>query len=83
MRLMHVKYAKERGKQSLTTATSVIRSPKYQSLTDAQKAKAIKYAYSYADQVAKLSINPKADVYKWVRTANGNPLDYIMEHSLD
>lgn len=79
----YVKYAKERGEQSLTTATKVIRNPKYQSMTDAQKAKAIKYAYSYADQVAKLSINPNADVYKWVRTANGNPLDYIMEHSLD
>ncbi len=80
---MHVKYAKERGKQSLTTATRVIRSPKYQSMTDAQKAKAIEYAYSNADQVAKLSINPNADVPKWVRTANGNPLDYIMEHALD
>ena len=79
----YVKYAKERGEQSLTTATKVIRNPKYQSMTNAQKAKAIKYAYSYADQVAKLSINPKADVYKWVRTANGNPLDYIMEHALD
>lgn len=79
----YVKYAKERGEQSLTTATKVIRNPKYQSITDAQKAKAIEYAYRYADQVAKLSINPKADVYKWVRTANGNPLDYIMEHALD
>lgn len=79
----YVKYAKERGEQSLTTATKVIRSPKYQSMTNAQKAKAIKYAYSYANHVAKLSVNPNADVPKWVRTANGNPLDYIMEHALD
>lgn len=79
----YVKYAKERGKQSLTTATKVISNPKYQSMTNAQKAKAIKYAYSYADQVARLSVKSNADVPKWVRTANGNPLDYIMEHALD
>ena len=39
--------------------------------------------YRYANYVAKLSVNPNADVPKWVRTANGNPLDYIIEHSLD
>ena len=79
----YVKYAKERGEKSLTTATKVIRNPKYQSMTDAQKAEAIKYAYRYANYVAKLSVNPNADVPKWVRTANGDPLDYIIEHSLD
>lgn len=39
--------------------------------------------YRYANYVAKLSVNPNADAPKWVRTANGNPLDYIIEHSLD
>lgn len=79
----YVKYAKERGEQSLTTATKVIRNPRYQSMTDAQKTEAIKYAYRYANYVAKLSVNPNADAPKWVRTANGDPLDYIIKHSLD
>ena len=39
--------------------------------------------YRYANYVAKLSVNPNADAPKWVRTANGNSLDYIIEHSLD
>lgn len=79
----YVEYAKKRGSESLTTATKVIRNPRYQSMTDAQKTEAIKYAYRYANYVAKLSVNPNADAPKWVRTANGDPLDYIIKHSLD
>ena len=48
-----------------------------------QKAEAIKYAYRYANYAAKLSVNPNADAPKLARTANGDPLDYIMEHALD
>lgn len=48
-----------------------------------QKAEAIKYAYRYANYAAKLSVNPNADAPKLARTANGDPLDYIIEHTLD
>lgn len=77
----YVKYAKERGSLSLSMATQVVRDPAYRSMTDTQKAAAIKYAYSYANYKAKLSIDPNADVPKWVKESS--PLDYIMEHARD
>lgn len=77
----YVEYAKKRGSLSLDTATKVIRNPAYHSMTDEQKAKAIEYAYSYANYKAKLSIDPNTKTPKWVK--GSSPLDYIMEHAKD
>lgn len=77
----YVEYAKKRGSLSLDTATKVIRNPAYHSMTDEQKAKAIEYAYSYANHKAKLSIDPNTKTPKWVK--GSSPLDYIMEHAKD
>lgn len=75
----YVKYAKERGSLSLDTVTKVIRNPAYRSMTDAQKAKAVEYAYSYANYKAKLSIDPNTKTPNWVKESS--PLTYIMEHA--
>lgn len=77
----YVTYAQERGSVSLEGVQELIRSSAYKNMSDADKAAAIKNVYAYADGVAKLKVNRKAEVESWVSKAkdSGNPSQYITD----
>ena len=77
----YVAYAQERGSVSLEGVQELIRSSAYKNMSDADKAAAIKNVYAYADGMAKLKVNRKAEVESWVSKAkdSGNPSQYITD----
>ena len=77
----YVAYAQERGSVSLEGVQELIRSLAYKNMSDADKAAAIKNVYAYADGMAKLKVNRKAEVESWVSKAkdSGNPSQYITD----
>ena len=77
----YVEYAKKRGSVSLETVRELINSSAYKNMSDADKADAIKAAYDYADDIAKRSVRPKAEIPSWVEkaTASGNPSQYMAD----
>lgn len=81
----YVQYATVRGETSLDMVKKIINSSQYSSMSDSEKAYAIERAYDYANDVAKLSVKPDADVPKWVREAksSSNPMSYIYDRVED
>lgn len=80
----YVEYSKKRGQESLDTVRKLISSSAYKALSDADKAKAIEYAYTYADGVAKKTVNAKATTATWVSDAqgSGNAAQYIADRTI-
>lgn len=80
----YVEYAKKRGSESLETVRELINSSAYKNMSDADKADAIKAAYDYADNIAKRSVRPGAEISSWVEkaTASGNPSQYIADTTI-
>lgn len=74
-----------RGETSLDVVTKVIGSSAYKTMTDANKANVIAYAYKFADAKAQLAVNPNADVPKWLKAAVNSirPIDNIFAHAAE
>lgn len=52
----YVEYAKQKGTMSYAVVTSLTESKAYKGMSDADKAKAVKLAYDYANQMAKSNV---------------------------
>lgn len=55
-----VTYATERGHTSQILVNDLINSGRYKSLSDAEKAAAVKEAYDYANKLAKAAVDPES-----------------------
>ncbi len=75
-----VTYATTKGQTALEVATGVISSAGYANLSDADKAKAISEAYSYAKAKAKQSVKRDVSVESWIGRADssGDVAEYIV-----
>ena len=66
----YVTYATARGRTAYTVLGSMVTSSSYKSLSDANKAKAVEMAYTYANQTAMTTVGGKISTsYKWVSEA--------------
>ena len=74
------KYAKTAGQLKLAVVSDLTSSEVYAKLSDADKAEAIRKAYTYANGVAKLEIDEDAEVASWIIKAKdyGNPSAYLL-----
>ena len=68
-----------RGQTAYSVIYDIIMSDEYAQMTDAEKAKVINEAYTYADQVAKDSISSLYAENKWVALARDvGAVDYLL-----
>lgn len=74
------KYAKTAGQLKLATVSDLTSNEVYAALPDADKAEAIRKAYTYATGIAKLGIDPEAKVARWIPKARdfGDAAAYIL-----
>jgi hypothetical protein len=81
----YVAFAKDRGQTQKKLMDQLLASSAYNSLTDAQKAKAVKKVYEYADRSAKKRAEPGYDdgLAKWIKQAanSGNLAEAIINWS--
>ena len=81
----YVAFAKDRGQTQKKLMGQLLASSAYNSLTDAQKAKAVKKVYEYADRSAKKRAEPGYDdgLAKWIKQAanSGNLAEAIINWS--
>jgi hypothetical protein len=70
----YVAFAKDRGQTQKKLMDQLLASSAYNSLTDAQKAKAVKKVYEYADRSAKKRAEPGYDdgLAKWIKQAESS-----------
>ena len=80
----YVEYSKKRGSESLAVVRKLINSTAYKSMSDADKAAAIKEAYNYANGIAKQTVRRGTEVSSWIEKAkaSGNPAQYITDRSI-
>ena len=73
----YVTYATEKGRTSYNVVTDIVSDAEYADLTDGDKARAIQYAYEYANAVAKTKVSeyqPEGWVAKALETCKNTNL---------
>lgn len=79
----YVALAKAQGQTQKQVVEALISSADYSALSDAGKAQAIKYAYDYARDTARIEVLDDYPGYssKWMEGINGNAAEAILRHT--